>query len=129
MLSIGENDFELGEDAKLKKLEAHQRNLEHKIEDLEIELDEFKLVLNVTAKVEATRPCHRLVGDVFVPHSASGVHKAVESEKQKVIHLLENYREQLHHLRQEHANLSRDLQNTLSHREGDHRKTTDTCST
>lgn len=71
-------------DAQVRQYELEKQRLERRINDLEIQSDEYRLVLDLLRDVEPSRPCSRLVAGVLVPHTAAEVKPALETGHAKV---------------------------------------------
>ncbi|PHJ25242.1 prefoldin subunit 2 [Cystoisospora suis] len=73
----------------LQRLEREKLVLANKIQELQQDVSEHKLVLDAFAKVTADRKCYRMVGGVLVERSVAEVKPALEDHKQKVEATLE----------------------------------------
>ncbi|EPR57625.1 prefoldin subunit protein [Toxoplasma gondii TgCatPRC2] len=73
----------------LHRVEREKVILVSKIQDLQQDTSEHRLVLDAFAKVNADRRCYRMVGGVLVQRTVGEVKPALEEHKQKVDATLE----------------------------------------
>ncbi|CBZ49554.1 conserved hypothetical protein [Neospora caninum Liverpool] len=73
----------------LHRVEREKVLLVSKIQDLQQDASEHRLVLDAFAKVNADRRCYRMVGGVLVQRTVGEVKPALEEHKQKVDATLE----------------------------------------
>ena len=71
--------------AGLQSLRNEQRAFASKLSELQMDLNEHKLVIDTLEKVERDRKCFRLVGGVLVERSVGEVQPALTGNRDKVI--------------------------------------------
>jgi len=82
--------------ARFKQLRAEQQQIQQKIGELEIELNEHHLVIVAIEKLEPVRRCYRLVGGVLVERTVGDVLPAVKKNKDGIADVIQQLRDQLH---------------------------------
>ncbi|XP_067328745.1 prefoldin subunit 2 [Anolis sagrei] len=81
--------------AGFNRLRQEQRGLASKAAELEMELNEHKLVIETLREVDATRKCYRMVGGVLVERTVKEVLPALESNKEQIHKIIETLSQQL----------------------------------
>merc|ERR1711963_1194300 len=79
----------------LQTLRTEQRSLASKLSELQMDLNEHKLVIDTLEKVERDRKCFRLVGGVLVERSVGEVQPALTGNRDKLTKLIETLEKQL----------------------------------
>ncbi|KAL7978386.1 hypothetical protein Chor_014925 [Crotalus horridus] len=69
--------------AGFNRLRQEQRGLASKAAELEMELNEHKLVIETLREVDPTRKCFRMVGGVLVERTVKEVLPALENNKEQ----------------------------------------------
>jgi len=78
-----------------RTLRNDQQQIASKIGELEIELTEHNLVISAIEKLEPARRCFRLVGGVLVERTVGEVLPAVSKNKDGILEIIKQLREQL----------------------------------
>ncbi|TRY78933.1 hypothetical protein TCAL_01725 [Tigriopus californicus] len=81
--------------AQFNKMRNEQRTLASKLSELQMDLNEHKLVLETLDKVSADRRCFRLIGGVLVERNVGQVAPALLNNKDKMSKLVETLEKQL----------------------------------
>ncbi|XP_048369381.1 prefoldin subunit 2 [Sphaerodactylus townsendi] len=81
--------------AGFNRLRQEQRGLASKAAELEMELNEHKLVIETLREVDPTRKCYRMVGGVLVERTVKEVLPALESNKEQISKIIETLSQQL----------------------------------
>ncbi|XP_034955125.1 prefoldin subunit 2 [Zootoca vivipara] len=81
--------------AGFNRLRQEQRGLASKAAELEMELNEHKLVLETLREVDPTRKCYRMVGGVLVERTVKEVLPALENNKEQINKIIETLTQQL----------------------------------
>ena len=81
--------------AGLNVLRNEQRSLASKLAELQMDLNEHKLVIDTIVGVDTERRCFRLVGGVLVERKVSEVSPALQNNKDKISKLIETLEKQL----------------------------------
>lgn len=81
--------------AQFNKMRNEQRTLASKLSELQMDLNEHKLVLETLEKVSADRRCFRLIGGVLVERNVGQVAPALLNNKEKMSKLVETLEKQL----------------------------------
>ncbi|KAG8146594.1 hypothetical protein E2320_013728 [Naja naja] len=74
--------------AGFNRLRQEQRGLASKAAELEMELNEHKLVIETLREVDPARKCFRMVGGVLVERTVKEVLPALENNKEQIIETL-----------------------------------------
>nr|CAG4650664.1 EOG090X0L97 [Sida crystallina] len=72
-----------------QKLRAEQRQLVSKLSELEIDLNEHKLVIETLQDVDKDRKCFRMVGGVLVERTVKEVLPALNTNKEQMTKVVE----------------------------------------
>merc|ERR1712095_154469 len=72
----------------LQSLRNEQRALANKLSELQMDLNEHKLVIETLEKTDKDRRCFRLVGGVLVERKVGEVEPALVSNKEKLTTLI-----------------------------------------
>ncbi len=81
--------------AGLNVLRNEQRSLASKLAELQMDLNEHKLVIDTLVGVDPERRCFRLVGGVLVERQVGEVSPALQNNKDKISKLIETLEKQL----------------------------------
>ncbi|KAJ6652089.1 hypothetical protein lerEdw1_013346 [Lerista edwardsae] len=81
--------------AGFNRLRQEQRGLASKAAELEMELNEHKLVIETLREVDPTRKCYRMVGGVLVERTVKEVLPALENNKEQINKIIETLSQQL----------------------------------
>uniref|UniRef100_A0A8D0DM07 Prefoldin subunit 2 n=1 Tax=Salvator merianae TaxID=96440 RepID=A0A8D0DM07_SALMN len=81
--------------AGFNRLRQEQRGLASKAAELEMELNEHKLVIETLREVDPTRKCYRMVGGVLVERTVKEVLPALENNKEQINKIIESLTQQL----------------------------------
>ncbi|XP_066466428.1 prefoldin subunit 2 [Tiliqua scincoides] len=81
--------------AGFNRLRQEQRGLASKAAELEMELNEHKLVIETLREVDPTRKCYRMVGGVLVERTVKEVLPALENNKEQINKIIETLSKQL----------------------------------
>ncbi|XP_053134843.1 prefoldin subunit 2 [Hemicordylus capensis] len=81
--------------AGFNRLRQEQRGLASKAAELEMELNEHKLVIETLREVDPTRKCYRMVGGVLVERTVKEVLPALENNKEQINKIIETLGQQL----------------------------------
>ncbi|XP_042296027.1 prefoldin subunit 2 [Sceloporus undulatus] len=81
--------------AGFNRLRQEQRGLASKAAELEMELNEHKLVIETLREVDPTRKCYRMVGGVLVERTVKEVLPALEGNKEQINKIIETLSQQL----------------------------------
>ncbi|XP_053224154.1 prefoldin subunit 2 [Podarcis raffonei] len=81
--------------AGFNRLRQEQRGLASKAAELEMELNEHKLVIETLREVDPTRKCYRMVGGVLVERTVKEVLPALENNKEQINKIIETLTQQL----------------------------------
>ncbi|KAM6435384.1 prefoldin subunit 2 isoform 2-T3 [Liasis olivaceus] len=81
--------------AGFNRLRQEQRGLASKAAELEMELNEHKLVIETLREVDPTRRCYRMVGGVLVERTVKEVLPALENNKEQINKIIETLSQQL----------------------------------
>ena len=79
----------------LTTLRNEQRQMANKLSELQMDLNEHKLVIETLDKVDKDRRCFRLVGGVLVERKVGEVEPALIGNKDKLSKLIETLEKQL----------------------------------
>ncbi|KAH3742602.1 prefoldin subunit 2 [Pelomyxa schiedti] len=80
---------------QLKQLRMEHTKIESKIGELELQLNEHRVVAAAMRKVEPTRTAYRLVGGVLIQRTAGEVLPAVEENAQNITKAIQTLQKQL----------------------------------
>nr|CAG4643654.1 EOG090X0L97 [Ilyocryptus agilis] len=72
-----------------QRLRAEQRQLASKLSELEMDLNEHKLVIDTLQNVDADRKCFRMVGGVLVERTVREVLPALTTNRDQMVKLIE----------------------------------------
>nr|CAG4642229.1 EOG090X0L97 [Eurycercus lamellatus] len=72
-----------------QRLRTEQRQLANKLSELEMDLNEHKLVIETLQNVDADRKCFRMVGGVLVERTVKEVLPALTSNRDQMVKLIE----------------------------------------
>ncbi|KAG6440896.1 prefoldin subunit 2 [Manduca sexta] len=81
--------------AGFQTLRAEQRQLGSKISELQMDLNEHKIVIETLRGVEATRKCFRMVGGVLVERTVADVLPELETNCEQLPRAIRTLEEQL----------------------------------
>merc|ERR1712021_235395 len=81
--------------AGLQSLRNEQRQMANKLSELQMDLNEHKLVIETLDKVDKDRRCFRLVGGVLVERKVGEVEPALIGNSSKLTKLIETLEKQL----------------------------------
>ncbi|XP_046977738.1 prefoldin subunit 2 [Vanessa cardui] len=81
--------------AGFQNLRSEQRQLANKISELEMDLNEHKIVIETLQAVEPGRKCFRMVGGVVVERTVADVLPELEGNKERLPQVLQALHEQL----------------------------------
>ncbi|XP_063002061.1 prefoldin subunit 2 [Elgaria multicarinata webbii] len=81
--------------AGFNRLRQEQRGLASKAAELEMDLNEHKLVIETLREVDPTRKCYRMVGGVLVERTVKEVLPALENNKDQINKIIETLSQQL----------------------------------
>jgi len=81
--------------AGLNVLRGEQRSMATKLSELQMDLNEHKLVIETLEGVEKDRKCFRMVGGVLVERQVGEVQPALTSNRDKMAKLIETLEKQL----------------------------------
>ncbi|XP_023935653.2 prefoldin subunit 2 [Bicyclus anynana] len=81
--------------AGFQNLRSEQRQLANKISELEMDLNEHKIVIETLRGVEAARKCFRMVGGVLVERTVADVLPELEGNRDRLPAALQALNEQL----------------------------------
>ncbi|XP_041979828.1 prefoldin subunit 2 [Aricia agestis] len=81
--------------AGFQNLRSEQRQLANKISELEMDLNEHKIVIETLQGVEADRKCFRMVGSVLVERTVAEVLPELEGNRECLPRALQALQEQL----------------------------------
>ncbi|XP_070586397.1 prefoldin subunit 2 [Erythrolamprus reginae] len=81
--------------AGFNRLRQEQRGLASKAAELEMELNEHKLVIETLREVDPSRKCFRMVGGVLVERTVKEVLPALENNKDQINKIIETLSQQL----------------------------------
>ncbi|XP_034829133.1 prefoldin subunit 2 [Maniola hyperantus] len=81
--------------AGFQNLRAEQRQLANKISELEMDLNEHKIVIETLRGVEPERRCFRMVGGVLVERTVGAVLPELEGNRDRLPQALQALNEQL----------------------------------
>ncbi|XP_072932981.1 prefoldin subunit 2 [Epargyreus clarus] len=81
--------------AGFQNLRAEQRQLANKISELEMDLNEHKIVIETLQGVEPGRKCFRMVGGVLVERTVAEVLPELETNRERLPKALQALHEQL----------------------------------
>jgi len=81
--------------AGLNVLRGEQRSMATKLSELQMDLNEHKLVIETLEGVEKDRKCFRMVGGVLVERKVGEVEPALTSNRDKMAKLIETLEKQL----------------------------------
>ncbi|XP_072839911.2 prefoldin subunit 2 isoform X1 [Pogona vitticeps] len=81
--------------AGFNRLRQEQRGLASKAAELEMELNEHKLVIETLREVDPTRKCYRMVGGVLAERTVKEVLPALENNKEQINKIIETLSQQL----------------------------------
>ncbi|XP_071454868.1 prefoldin subunit 2 [Hetaerina americana] len=76
-------------------LRNEQRQLVNKVAELELELNEHKIVIETLDDVDGDRRCYRMVGGVLVERTVKEVLPALKNNKEQLMKVVETLNEQL----------------------------------
>ncbi|KAM6435385.1 death effector domain-containing protein isoform 3-T4 [Liasis olivaceus] len=93
LVNVDEEDYEVV--AGFNRLRQEQRGLASKAAELEMELNEHKLVIETLREVDPTRRCYRMVGGVLVERTVKEVLPALENNKEQINKIIETLSQQL----------------------------------
>nr|CAG4645292.1 EOG090X0L97 [Leptodora kindtii] len=77
------------------KLRAEQRQLVNKLSEVEMDLNEHKLVIETLQSVDKDRRCYRMVGGVLVERTVKEVTPALTTNRDQMIKLVEALNNQI----------------------------------
>jgi len=72
-----------------QRLRAEQRQLANKLSELEMDLNEHKLVIETLTGVDGDRKCFRMVGEVLVERTVKEVLPALITHRDQMVKLIE----------------------------------------
>nr|CAG4642955.1 EOG090X0L97 [Evadne anonyx] len=72
-----------------QRLRAEQRQLANKLSELEMDLNEHKLVIETLTGVDGDRKCFRMVGEVLVERTVKEVLPALILHRDQMVNLIE----------------------------------------
>nr|CAG4635221.1 EOG090X0L97 [Alona affinis] len=78
-----------------QRLRAEQRQLAGKLSELEMDLNEHKLVIETLQNVDPDRKCFRMVGGVLVERTVKEVLPALTSNRDQMVKLIEALNNQI----------------------------------
>ncbi|CAG9787579.1 unnamed protein product [Diatraea saccharalis] len=81
--------------AGFQTLRSEQRQLANKISELEMDLNEHKIVIDTLKGVDGSRKCFRMVGGVLVERTVADVLPELEMNKERLPKALQALHEQL----------------------------------
>ncbi|KAI5633343.1 prefoldin subunit domain-containing protein [Phthorimaea operculella] len=81
--------------AGFQTLRAEQRQLANKISELEMDLNEHKIVIETLRGVDTSRRCFRMVGGVLVERTVAEVLPELETNRERLPKALQALHEQL----------------------------------
>ncbi|CAH2228371.1 jg26003, partial [Pararge aegeria aegeria] len=81
--------------AGFQNLRSEQRQLANKISELEMDLNEHKIVIETLRGVELARKCFRMVGGVLVERTVAEVLPELEGNRDRLPQALQALNEQL----------------------------------
>ncbi|CAK1585795.1 unnamed protein product [Parnassius mnemosyne] len=81
--------------AGFQNLRSEQRQLANKISELEMDLNEHKIVIETLQTVDKTRRCFRMVGGVLVERTVGEVLPELESNRERLPKAIQALNEQL----------------------------------
>ncbi|XP_075884348.1 prefoldin subunit 2 [Nelusetta ayraudi] len=81
--------------ATFQRMRQEQRSMASKAAELEMDINEHRLVIETLKDVDASRKCFRLVGGVLVERTVKEVLPALESNKEQVSKLIETINTQM----------------------------------
>ncbi|CAH2109279.1 unnamed protein product [Euphydryas editha] len=81
--------------AGFQNLRSEQRQLANKISELEMDLNEHKIVIETLQAVEPSRKCFRMVGGVVVERTVAEVLPELEVNKERLPQAIQALNEQL----------------------------------
>ncbi|XP_049872628.1 prefoldin subunit 2 [Pectinophora gossypiella] len=81
--------------AGFQNLRAEQRQLANKISELEMDLNEHKIVIETLKGVDTSRKCFRMIGGVLVERTVAEVLPELESNRERLPAALEALHKQL----------------------------------
>ncbi|KAG8222759.1 hypothetical protein J437_LFUL007840 [Ladona fulva] len=76
-------------------LRNEQRQLVNKVAELEVELNEHKIVIETLDEVDGDRRCYRMIGGVLVERTVKEVLPALKNNKEQLMKVVETLNEQL----------------------------------
>nr|CAG4638878.1 EOG090X0L97 [Cyclestheria hislopi] len=95
--SGAKNASKSGEDIiqGFQKLRTEQRQLASKLSELEMDLNEHKLVIETLQNVDVSRKCFRMVGGVLVERTVKEVLPALVSNQEQLMKVVEALNNQI----------------------------------
>merc|ERR1712038_780462 len=81
--------------AQFNRLRQEQRNLAAKLSELQMDLNEHKLVIETLNDVAPDRKCFRMIGGVLVERTVKEVTPALSNNRDKMTKLIETLETQL----------------------------------
>ncbi|VVC91070.1 prefoldin subunit 2 [Leptidea sinapis] len=81
--------------AGFQTLRTEQRQLANKITELEMDLNEHKIVIETLETVEPSRKCFRMIGGVLVERTVADVLPQLQGNKERLPRALQALNEQL----------------------------------
>ncbi|CAG5054718.1 unnamed protein product [Parnassius apollo] len=81
--------------AGFQNLRTEQRQLANKISELEMDLNEHKIVIETLQTVDKTRKCFRMVGGVLVERTVGEVLPELENNRERLPKAIQALNEQL----------------------------------
>merc|ERR1712012_1466040 len=81
--------------AQFNRLRQEQRNLAAKLSELQMDLNEHKLVIETLNDVDPDRKCFRMIGGVLVERTVKEVTPALSNNRDKMTKLIETLETQL----------------------------------
>ncbi|CAH2047599.1 unnamed protein product, partial [Iphiclides podalirius] len=81
--------------AGFQNLRSEQRQLASKISELEMDLNEHKIVIETLKAVEKTRKCFRMIGGILVERTVGDVLPELENNQERLPKAIQALNEQL----------------------------------
>lgn len=81
--------------SEFQKLRNDQRTMANKLSEMEMELNEHKIVIDTLKNVDPRRKCYRMTGGVLCERTVEDVMPALVTNKEQLIKVIETLNDQL----------------------------------
>ncbi|XP_033321504.1 prefoldin 2 [Megalopta genalis] len=81
--------------SEFQTLRNEQRTMANKLSEMEMELNEHKIVIDTLKHVDPKRKCYRLTGGVLCERTVEDVMPALTTNKEQLIKIIDGFNDQL----------------------------------